>query len=138
MPGNQNEPTPTLKPKYNYKGGFSTRTFQSHKIPHSLIETLVEAANHSLSTNTHKSYKTAVNHIKRVENATGKRLTFPFSVASTLTYVGYLLKERNVTAVTLEKYMSGIRMCHLQHGVFSPWIKPEIVKTILTGTANKN
>lgn len=88
--------------------------------------------------NSHRSYKTAVNHIRKVEEATGRRLVFPFTVSSTLTYVGYLLKERNVAGATLDKYLSGIRMAHMQRGLFSPWLRPEIVKTIVTGTANKN
>ena len=52
-------------------------------------------------------------------------MSFPFSVATSLTYVGYLLKKRKVSASTIDKYLSAIRMCHLQKGVFSPWIRPD-------------
>ena len=113
------------------------RTFRSHNIPLRLVPVLVEAANHSLATNTHRSYKTAMNHIKRVEAATGHRLTFPFSVSSLLTYVGWLLEDRKVSAETVDKYLSGVRMAHMQRGFFSPWLKPEIVRTVITGAANK-
>ena len=111
--GKQFDPAPTLRPKYNGHGGFTTRTFQSHSVPRDLVPALLDAANHGLATNTHKSCKTAINHIKRVEKATGRKLEFPFTVSSTLTYVGYLLKHRKVGAATIQKYLSGIRMHHL-------------------------
>lgn len=136
--GRQIEPTPTLPPKYNALGGFSFQTFSGLSIPEALVPSLIGAANHSLAANSHRSYKTAVNHIGRVEEAMGVQLTFPFSLTSTLTYIGYLLTERKVSAATIDKYMSGLRMAHMQRGVFSPWIKPDIVKTILTGQANKD
>ena len=124
--------------KYSSQGGFSAQTFNELSIPQWLLPSLVGAANHSLAVNTHTSYKTAVNHIRRVEEDTGLQLTFPFSLTSTLTYIGYLLTVRKVSTVSINKYMSGLRMAHMQRGVFSPWIKPEIVKTILTGQANKD
>jgi hypothetical protein len=134
----QFEPTGDLPPKYNKMGGFNTKSFASHNIPKTLVLALVESANHGLATNTQKSYKTAVRHIKRVEEVMGRKLTFPFTVSSTLAYIGYLLHHRKVTAGTIEKYLSGLRMYHLQMGHFSAWIKPEIVSIIIRGTANKN
>lgn len=131
------EPTPTIKPKYNAGGGFTTKSFSKHGIPTTIVRTLVEAANHSLSSNTHRTYKTAVNHIRRVEAYTGRKLVFPFTAGSTLTYIGYLIQERNVGAASLEKYLSAIRMYHMQQGHFSPWLRPEVVKNIITGTANR-
>ena len=134
--GAQEEPTPTLPPKYNRLGGFSINTFKSHNIPHSLISSLVDSANRGISTNTQRSYKSAINHIKRVEDYSGKKLKFPFDISSTLTYIGYLLTVRKVGSSSVDKYLSGIRMHHLQRGFSSPCLRPDIVKLILTGKEN--
>ena len=130
-------PRPVLLPKYCAVGGFTRNTFRAYPVPRELVSTLVEAANHGLAKNTHKAYKTAVNHIKRIENTMGRKLRFPFSYTDTLTYIGYLLKVRKVSGSTLEKYLSGIRMAHMQRGILAPWLKPEIVKLIVTGAENK-
>ena len=95
-----------MRPKYNCRGGFSAASFAAYAVPRNLVASLVEAANHGLASNTHKSYKTAGNPIWRIEKATRKKLSFPFTVDNTLTYVGYLLKERNVSGASLDKYLS--------------------------------
>ena len=107
-----------MRPKYNKVGGFSTKSFAKHGIPSKLVMTLVEAANHSLASNTHRSYKTAINHIRRVEQYTGKKLTFPFTVKSTLTYVAYLIQECKIAASSLEKNLSVIHMSKLENNVY--------------------
>ena len=43
--------------KYSSKGGYCTHSFRSLNIPTSIVSTLVEAANHSLSHNTWRSYR---------------------------------------------------------------------------------
>ena len=98
---------------------------------------LADALNHALANNTWKSYKTAANHVKRIRKELGVALVFPFSLEDTLTYLGYLISVRRVSGATMEKYMSGLRMAHLTRGHFSPWIRPDVVKMMITGVQNK-
>ena len=51
----------------------------------------------------------------------------------TLTDIGYLLSVRKVAGVTLQNYLTGLRMAHLTRGHFSPWIRPDIIKLLITG-----
>ena len=101
----------------------------------------MQAANKSLAANTWTTYATAERHISRVEKATGVRLTFPFSLKSTLAYVGYLIGSkaeggRGLQGNTVEKYLSALRMIHMQKGHFDPWLRPEIIKQITRGVSN--
>lgn len=99
------------------------------------MKTLVTAANYSLAKTTWKSYQTAENHIKKCEKQTGVKLRFPFGNRETLTYIGWLLEVRKVSASTVEKYLSGIRLAHLKAGFAVPALKPDIIKAIIDGKA---
>jgi hypothetical protein len=99
---------------------------------------LVQCANFSLAANTWKAYQTAERHIKRAETYVGHRMSFPFDLKSTVVYIAYLLEVRKIKGVTLEKYLSAIRMVHMQNGSFSPWLRPEIIKQIVTGAQNRD
>lgn len=121
--------------KYSKNGGYSTKTFEKYRLPPSIVTTLITAANHSLAKSTWKSYRTAENHIRKCEKQTGIKLRFPFGTKETLTYIGWLLKFRKVSANTVEKYMSGIRLAHLKSGFVVPALKPEIVKAVIEGAA---
>merc|ERR1711867_288719 len=81
--------------------------------------------------------QTAANHVTRISRELGITLVFPFSLEDTLTYLGYLISVRRVSGSTLEKYMSGLRMAHLTRGHFSPWIRLDVVKMMITGVQNK-
>ena len=98
---------------------------------------LADALNHAVANNTWRSYQTAANHVTRISRELGITLVFPFSLEDTLTYLGYLISVRKVSGSTLEKYMSGLRMAHLTRGHFSPWIRPDVVKMMITGIQNK-
>ena len=74
---------------------------------------------------------------------TGVRMTFPFGIKQTLAYIGYLLAPRDkggrgLQGKSVEKYLSALRMVHMQRGFFSPWIRPEIVSLITKGAANRD
>ena len=45
---------------------------------------------------------------------------------------------RKVSGVTLDKYLSGLRMAHMTRGHFSPWIRPDVVKLMVTGVHNRD
>ena len=141
--GVQKEPTPTARPKYSTKGGYSAKSFARLGLPASIVVPLMQAANHSLAANTWTSYATAERHIARVEKATGVRLTFPFSLKSTLAYVGYLLSPkseggRGLQGKSVEKYLSALRSIHMLKGHFDAWLRPEIVKEITKGAATRD
>ena len=54
-----------------------------------------------------------------------------------MTYIGWLIDSRKVSAKTVEKYLSGIRLVHMKEGFNVPALRPEIVKAILAGLAQK-
>ena len=116
--------------KYSGHGGYSVKSFKSYGLPPSIVLTLIEAANHSVSHNTWKSYKTAERHIKRCETETGVKLRLPFGVKETLTYIAWLRRDRKVKSTTVDKYLSGIRMVHLRHGHAVPALRPDIVRAV--------
>ena len=106
-------------------------------MPASVIVTLVAAANFSLAEGTFKSYGTAERHIIRCEKDTKVKMRFPFGERETLNYIGWLVDTRKVSAKTVEKYLSGIRFVHIKEGHHVPALRPEIVKAVLAGLAQK-
>ena len=141
--GNKWEPAPVARAKYSTRGGFSGSSFSRLGLPPSLILPLIEAANHSLAANSWSSYNTAERHVMRVEKATGVRMSFPFSLKATLAYVGFLLSPkseggRGLQGKSVEKYLSALRMLHMQKGHFSAWIRPEVIKQITKGACNRD
>lgn len=143
MAGNQIEPEPTARSKYSEKGGFSQESFKGFGFTPAIVEALREAANHSVAGPTWASYATAERHIARAEKHTGVKITFPFSLKSTLAYVGFLLcsKEeggRGLQGKSVEKYLSALRLIHMQKGHFEPYMRPEVIKQITKGACNRD
>ena len=123
--------------KYSSNGPYSARSFKKHNLPASIMVALVAAANFSLAEGTVKSYGTAERHIIRCQEETKVELSFPFGEKEILTYIGWLIDSRKVSAKTVEKYLSGIRLAHMKEGYHVPALRPDIVKAILTGLAQK-
>ena len=130
-------PKPKQNGKYSATGAYTTRSFKKHNLPATIVVALVAAANFSLATDTFKSYRTAERHIIRCEKETKVKLRFPFGEKETLTYIGWLINSRKVSAKTVEKYLSGLRLVHMKKGYNVPSLRPDIVKAILTGLAQK-
>ena len=107
-------PAADARSKYSNTGGFTLDTFRDLGLPASIVGILVDSSNHALSANTWKSYKTAEKHVQRAERATGTTLSFPFTTRSVLIYVGYLLGHRELSAATVGKYLSALRMVHIR------------------------
>lgn len=126
-------PKATKKQKYSKYGGYSGKAFGNYRLPASIVTTLISAANHSLAQTTFKSYKTAENHILRIERDLGMKMQMPFGTSETLLYIGWLKNERKVAVGTIEKYLAGIRLMHLKNGYNVPALRPDIVKSVLTG-----
>ena len=97
---------------------------------------LAKYANHGLAQATWSSYKTVENHIDRCERETRKDLSLPFNIEKTLTFVAWLIDVRGVKSITIDKYLSGLRMIHLTKGHDIPCLREPIVKLILTVRTN--
>ena len=143
MPGNRVEPTPTATSKYSGLGAFSRGTFHDFGLSPTLVRTLQTNANHSLAANTWASYATAERHLNRAAKATGVPMECPLSLRSTLAYVGYLLSPkseggRGLKGVSVEKYLSALRIIHMKKGYFEPWIRPEIISLITRGAKQRD
>ena len=102
----------------------------------SSAKTLANYANHGLAQGTWSSYKTVWNHLSRCEEETGKDMSLPFTTETTLTFVAWLLESRKVKSVTIDKYLSALRMMHLTQGHNIPCLREPIVQLILTGKKN--
>ena len=127
----------TLKYTYIVKGGYTAAFFASYRLPVSMVTAVVGAANLLLAKTTWSTYKTAESHLKRCEAETGVRIRFPMNDQMILTYVGWLITYRRVCSNTISQYLSALRVIHLKNGVFPPNLKPDIVKTIITGHASQ-
>ena len=53
-----------------------------------------------------------------------------------IAFIGWLIAVRKVSTVTINQYLSGLRMVHIKKGILPPNLRPEIVKSILSGHAN--
>ena len=143
MAGIQIEPEPTARAKYSGMGGFGQEAFGGFGFTPAIVEALRDAASHSVAETTWSSYATAERHIARAEKHSGVKITFPFSLKSTLAYVGFLLcsKEeggRGLQGKSVEKYLSALRLIHMQKGHFEPYIRPEVIKQITRGACNRD
>ena len=118
-------------------------SFEGFGFTPAIVMALQEASNHSVAATTWASYATAERHIARAEKHSGVQITFPFSLKSVLAYVGFLLcpKEeggRGLQGKSVEKYLSALRLIHMQKGFFEPYIRPEIIKQITRGACNRD
>ena len=96
--------------------------------------TLISAANHSISRQTWSTYTTAAKHLKSCEIDTGVDMDFPLATTQLLAFISWLLNKRKVKGTTIEVYLSGLRQLHLVRGHDVQGLRPEIVKSILSGT----
>ena len=108
-----------------------------------MVKILADNASHSLSANTWASYATAERHLARAEKATGVTMEFPLSLKSMLAYVAYLLGPkseggRELKGVSVDKYLSALRIVHMKKGHFEPWLRPEIISLIIRGAKQRD
>lgn len=122
--------------KYGPTGLFGEDTFRDLNLPQAISSKLIEAGNNSLSQSTWSVYKTAMGHMERCQQDTGTAMELPLGKKEILTYVGWLLASRGVKGSTAESYLSGLRMVHLAKGYDIPCLRPDMVKSILTGSKN--
>ena len=97
--------------------------------------TLVEAANHALTVNTHSSYQSALKMWTTCTLETGISGSFPVKEQEVMIFTAWLL-SRGVCGATINCYLSGLRTAQLAAGINPPPMRTEILKTVLTGQNN--
>lgn len=102
-------------------------------VPEVLAATVARAANFGIAASTWKTYSTAVRHISACSEDTGRNMSIPFSLADTLTFIGWLKLKRKVRSKTIKVYMAGLRMAHLCQGFNKVELGGDLVSHVLTG-----
>lgn len=129
-----------MRTKYsvNVKKGYTAASFANYRLPPSVVTAVVNAANQSLAKTTWSSYNTAEAHLMRCEKDTKVKMRFPMDDRMILTYVGWLISARGVSASSITQYISGLRVVHLKKGVFPGNLRPDIVNAIIKGRAHED
>ena len=132
-------PKKSTRTKYSAtaRGGFSAASFQSYRLPSSIVLALVRAGNYSLSKSSWACYRTAENHLVRCESDTGVRMRFPMTNRMVLAFIGWLIDVRKLSSSSISQYVSGLRSVHLRNGVLPGNLRPDIVGSIITGRAHE-
>ena len=91
------------------QGNFSAKSFPGLLHP-DLLAASIKAANNALAKNTWSSYSVIKSHLRRCQFVTGVMFKFPMSNDEVITLVAYLMARVKLKAVTIEKYLSGLRL----------------------------
>ena len=75
-----------------------------------LLAASIKAANNALTKNTWSCYSVIKSHLRRCQIVTGIKFTFPMSNEEVITLVAYLMARVKLKAVTIDKYLSGLRL----------------------------
>ena len=129
------EPTRITGQKYGPKGLFTKNSFNA-RLPNNIKAALATAANHNISANTWKTYKSALNQLEKCQEFYNRVFHFPMNKEDVLIYVAWLLYEKKLKATTVEVYLSALRQVHLSKGHVVKELRPDIVKTVLGGQKN--
>ena len=107
--------------------------FRDLNVDPRFVKGLTDATNLAISENTKSQYRTAMNHVQRCCEFTGKDMKIPFDITSTLNYIGFLQEVRKVSSNTVSQYLSALRYIHLVQGQDPSCLRPDIVCLILRG-----
>ena len=91
------------------QGNFSAKSFPGLLNP-DLLAASIKAANNALAKNTWSSYSVIKSHLRRCQIVTGVKFKFPMSNEEVITLVAYLMAKVKLKAVTIDKYLSGLRL----------------------------
>ena len=143
-PVSRGKPRLKLTRKYNgyssnTNGRYLERSFPAlRNMPRRFVKAAINAANNSLSTNTWKTYKAVKKHVRECEMVIKKELVFPMSPDDVTIFVTYLLSKENLKATTIHSLLSALRTWHREEGFFLSELRPEIIKTLLSGKENED
>ena len=127
--------TTTGSTKYGPSGPFSLSSFSHCTADQDLASSLSVLANHSVTRNTWSSYATAEKMLSTCFGELKRTFSLPLSQADLITFIAWL-HSRNLSASTINSYLSGIRMAHLTKGLEPPVLRSELVNHLLAGKKN--
>ena len=122
--------------KYSREGGF-TRQCLSPSAESLYGEKLLSTANHSLATNTWRSYTSVVNKLKSISLETGVEISFPLDKNMIQVILGSLLTQ-GLKASTIQGYMSSLKHAHMTRGLNNPLLEDGFVHQVLKGAKNRD
>ena len=122
--------------KYSREGGF-TRQCLSPTAERLYGEKLLNTANHSLATNTWRSYTSVVNKLNKISLETGVKISFPLDENMIQVILGSLLTQ-GLKASTIQGYMSSLKHAHLTRGLNNPLLDDGFVQQVLKGAKNRD
>ena len=128
------KPTRATTGKFSNIGLYSESSLDG--IPEDFKLLLANAANCSVSKSTWSTYRTSLRRLADCSAATNSDLSFPLSESQVTLFVGFLLKE-NLSAGTIESYLSGLRQAHLAAGLQGNGLRSEFVKQVIRGRKNQ-
>ncbi len=122
--------------KYNGKGLYTKESFSKLGLKPGIADMLSKAANHSISSNTWKTYSTVKKHIDNCSKYYNKNFKFPMEQQDIIKFIGWLLAVRKVKGSTVDVYVSALRQIHLASGFVINGLRPDIVNSIISGQKN--
>ena len=90
-------------------GNFSANSFPCLRLHPELLAASIKAANNALTVKTWAGYDVIKSHLRKCQQVTGCRFSFPMADHEIVTLIAYLLAKTNLKAVSISKYMSGLR-----------------------------
>jgi len=122
------------------KYGNDRRSFfnlASTGIPEEEARGLEELGSHGLAKKTWSSYTTAERLLTKFHKEKNLQRRLPLSEETTLRFIYWLAKDRNLKANTINSYLAGIRQLHVARGFPDPKIRSDAVNLVLKGLKNK-
>lgn len=108
------------------------------KLPRNVTKDLEELGRHGLADKTWSAYSTAERMLSKFHREKKKKRELPLSESTTLEFIHWLAKDRNLAAGTINGYLAGIRQLHIAKGLPDPNIRTDTVNLILKGIKNKD
>jgi hypothetical protein len=96
----------------------------------------VEAANHSLTSSTWKSYSSVWARMGKISGETGVNFSYPMSVNMVRTLTAALI-QRGLKSGTILSYMAAIRQAHILRGLEAPALDDKVIKAAVKGVKNR-
>ena len=96
-------------------------------LPEEVSKDLEQVANHALAKGTWSSYRTALKMLEQCCRARRMELVWPVSEDMILIFVHWLLVVKQVSASTVQTYLSGIRAAHIMQGWPTPTIRTDLI-----------
>ena len=121
--------------KYSRRGGFNCKVLGPGVQP-KLAKALVEAANHSLSTSTWRSYTSVWRQVGKNANEMGIEFKLPMTIEMVRGLVGALIRKGRKSG-TILSYMASLKKAHQMEGYEHKALEDWVVQAAIKGIRNK-